>query len=138
MANLLLTIICLVAWLKGAGIGFLCLLAVWIFGIFASVVFLRRKSMRPLFLALGLAVSVSTVYLIVLPIWDATTGADTPPPVIANSPPIGGDGTDLDDPPVQRIELDPSRIFWGVAVLLLYAALSIYLNTPRMKRQFQK
>jgi hypothetical protein len=139
LVNLLLSIISVVAWAKGEGLGVLCLLVIWIFGIFASVQFLRRKSIRPLFLALGLAVCVGVVYLIALPIWAVNvdteiimTNPDIPPPSV--------DPNDPDAPPVQNIadKLNISRIFWGVAVLLSYAAISLYLNTPGIKRQFHK
>ncbi len=139
LANILLTVVSLVAWLKGEGIGFLCLLIIWVFGLYASVQFLRLKSIRPLFLALGLAVGVGVVYLIALPIWAVNVEAEAvvtdpgiaPPPVVPDDP---------DAPPVHNIaeQLDTTKIFWGVAAMLAYAGISIYLNTPGIKREFAK
>ena len=76
MANLLLSVATVVAYTKGQGTGMLCLLVVWFFGIYASVQFLRRKAIRPLFLAHGLGVGIGVVYLIVLPIWEVNVVAE--------------------------------------------------------------
>jgi hypothetical protein len=141
MANILLTVISVVQWAKGEGIGFLCLLVIWIFGIYASVQFLRRKAIRPLFLALGLAVCVGVVYLIALPIWEVNVESDV---VIVNPevPETPFDPNDPDGPPVkniaEKLEASTTRIFFGVAALLSYAAISLYLNTPGIKKQFHK
>ena len=139
MANLLLSAASLIAWQKGQdGVQFL--LVVWLFGLYASVQFLRRKSIRPLFLALALGVGIGVVALIVLPIYQANVEPDaavTNPEFIAK--PI-----DPDAPPVVNIaeRLNASggvtKITWGIALLLGYAALSVYLNSPSMKRQLKR
>ena len=138
MINLLLSVISLVAWAKGEGGGFLFLLVVFAFGIYASTQFLRRKAIRPLFLALGLAVGIGVVYLIVLPIWEANVESDAAPvnPGIASP----ADPFDPDAPRITNLadRLDMNKITWGIAVLLSYAALSVYLNSPGVKRQFNK
>jgi hypothetical protein len=143
LANVLLTVISLTAWANGKGIGFLCLLIIWIFGIYAAVQFLRQKAIRPLFLALGLAVSVGVVYLIVLPIVDVNFAAEIPIANDPDAPPPNVDGIDPNDPDAPAVrnmaeQLNVSRIFLGIAALLSYAAVSIYLNTPGIKRQFHK
>jgi hypothetical protein len=145
LANLLLAVISLVGWAKGDGVGFLCLLLIWIFGIYASIQFLRRKSIRLLFLSLGLAVGVSVVYLIVLPIWAINAGTEIAP-FNPDAPGIAAESNDPNDPDAPAVvnladKLEKqglNKIVWGIAVLLSYAALSVYLNTPGIKRQFQK
>jgi hypothetical protein len=139
MTNLLLSVATVVASAKGGGTGMLFLLVVWLFGIYASVQFLRRKAIRPLFLAHGLGVGIGLVYLMVLPIWDITFGTD----VVDNVPVIAAPPVNPDDPAVPVVrnladQLDFNRIMWGIAVLLSYAALSVYMNTPSMKREFTK
>jgi hypothetical protein len=133
LVNVLLTVICLIQWAKGEGIGFLCLLIIWIFGVYASVQFLRRKAIRPLFLALGLAAGVGVVYLIALPIWDANVVHE-----VAINPEVAPPPEDPDALPVENLaeKLNISKIMWGVAAMLAYAAISLYLNTPAVKRQF--
>ena len=139
MANLLLSVVSLVAWSKGQGAGMLCLLVVWVFGIYASVQFLRRKAIRPLFLALGLGVAIGAVYLIALPIWEVNAGTDfvAPNPNPTTQP---AEPADPDAPLLRNMadQLDMNRITWGIALLLSYAALSVYLNSPAMKRQFNR
>jgi hypothetical protein len=132
--NLLLAIASLVA-SRSQGSGMLCLLVVWIFGIWASVQFLRRKSIRPLFLALGLGAAIGTVFLIAMPIWEANVGTDAPP-----SAQKSADPADPDAPVIHNLaeDLDMKRITWGIAMLLSYAALSVYLNSPSIKREFHK
>jgi hypothetical protein len=139
LINLLLSVASLVAYAKGDGTGMLCLMVIWIFGIYASVQFLRRKTIRPLFLALGLGAAIGTVYLIALPIWEVNVGTDNvevKPGVIRPA----GDPADPDAPLVHNIaeDLDMKRITWGIIMLLGYAGLSVYLNTPSVKREFTK
>ncbi len=134
VANLLLSVASLIAWQKGQeGVQFL--LIVWLFGLYASVQFLRRRSMRPLFLALGLGVSIGAVALIVLPIYQANVDSDAVVNPAGVEKPI-----DPDAPPVENIaeRLDVNKIVWGIALLLGYAGLSVYLNSPSMKRQFHR
>ena len=140
MINLLLSVISLVAWAKGEGGGFAFLLVVFCFGIYASVQFLRRKAIRPLFLALGLGVGIGVVYLIALPIWKANVEPDSifeDPGVAATSP---AEPFDPDAPRIKNLadQLDMNKITWGIAVLLSYAAVSVYLNSPGIKRQFNR
>jgi hypothetical protein len=132
MLNVVLAIVSLIASAK-QGSGMLCLMVIWLFGIYASVQFLRRKSIRPMFLALGLAAAIGAVYMIALPIYDANIGGDASAPFVA-------DPNDFEGPAIRNLaqQIDLSRISWGVAMLLGYAALSIYLNTPSIKREFAK
>ena len=73
------------------------------------------------------------VALIALPIWKANFGTD----VVANQDVIS---LSDDTPVVANLadQLDVSKISWGIALLLSYAALSVYLNSPAMKREFKR
>ena len=139
LVNLLLGVASLVAFFKGEGVGFLCLMVIWAFGIFASVQFLRLKSIRPLFLALGLGAGIGLVYLIALPIWEANQVTDAAGLKPGDALPPA-DPFDPDAPRIRNLaeEIDLTRIYWGIFVLLAYAAIAFYLNTPSVKRQFHR
>jgi hypothetical protein len=132
---LLLSAASVVAWAKGQE-GAQFLLIVWLFGIYGTVQFLRRKTMRPLFVGLSLAVGIGVVYLIALPIYDANMPTSAAP-VIDNAPvtPV-----DPDAPQIRPIteQIDMNKISWGIFSLLAYAGLAVYLNSPAMRREFRK
>ncbi|WP_435005519.1 hypothetical protein P12x_003365 [Tundrisphaera lichenicola] len=132
---LLLSVISIVAWLKGQD-GAQFLLIVWLFGIYGAVQFLRRKSMRLLFVALSLAAGVGAVTLIALPIFQANMAT-------AAAPITDADLVNPEDPEAPHIRpitdrLDMNRISWGIFMLLGYAGLSVYLNSPAMRREFRR
>ena len=134
---LLLAMISLVQWSRGTQ-GAQFLLVIWLFGLFGGVQFLRRKSIRPIFLSLSLAIGVGAVYLIALPIYYANM-----PPEVAlteESPlTVSTVAEDFDQPAIKPLteSLDLHRITWGVGSLLSYAALAVYLNSPGLRRQFK-
>ena len=130
----LLSMVSLVQWSKGVQ-GAQFLMVIWVFGLFGGVQFLRRKSIRPIFLALSLAIGVASVYLIALPIYHANT-----PQVAATSNLIADPTVDFDGPQLHSIaeSLDMNRITWGVGSLLSYAAIAVYLNSPGLRRQFRR
>ncbi len=135
---LLLAMISLVQWAGGTQ-GAQFLLVIWLFGLFGAVQFLRRKSIRPIFLSLSLAIGVGSVYLIALPIYYA----NMPPEVVVtddSAPSVAEVVQDFDAPQIKSIaeSLDVNRITWGVGSLLSYAALAVYLNSPGLRRQFKR
>ncbi len=84
---------------------------------------------------LAWASAIGTVYLIALPIWDANVGTDVPAnPRRVN--PADPDAPQRREP--RRSSSNMNRITWGIAMLLGYAALSVYLNSPPIKREFTK
>ena len=129
---LLLSVISVVAWLKGQE-GAQFLLIVWLFGIYGSAQFLRRKSMRPLFISLSLAAGIGAVTLIALPIFKANMPTAAPP-----LPETGF--IDPEAPHIRPItdRLDMTSISWGIFMLLGYAGLSVYLNSPTIRREFRR
>ena len=135
---LLLAMVSLVHWTKGAQ-GAQFLLVIWLFGLYGGVQFLRRKSIRPVFVALSLAIGVGSIYLIALPIYFA----NMPPEALSGeegmlNPMATAD--DFDAPRIKSIAetLDMNRITWGIGSLLSYAAVAVYLNSPSLRRQFFK
>ena len=133
---LLLSMISLVQWGRGTQ-GAQFLLVIWLFGLFGCVQFLRRKSIRPIFMALSLAVGVGAVYLIVLPIYYANM-----PPEVTPTDAVSLTTTlveDFDAPQIRSIteSLDLNRITWGVGSLLSYAVLAVYLNSNSLRRHFK-
>ena len=112
------------------------LFIVWVFGIYSAIQFLRLKTIRPFFLALGLGVAIGAVYLIVLPIWQANVEPDA---IVNNfKAPTPAELFDPDAPQLTNLadRLDMNKITWGIAVLLSYAAVTVYLNSPGVMRQF--
>ena len=130
---LILSLASLVAWSKGMD-GAQYLLVIWLFGIYATVQFLRRKALRPIFIALSLAVGVGAIYLIALPVYYANM------PTAA--PPIDSDQihviVDPDAPDLKPIVVDMTKISWGVISMLSYAGIVLYLNSPSLRRQFNR
>ena len=75
-----------------------------------------------MFFALGLGVAIGAVYLIALPIYEA----NTIDPLVTN-PEVVTSPVDPDATPLRNLAevIDYSRISWGIALLLGYAAISI-------------
>ena len=135
---LLLAMISVVQWGRGTQ-GSQFLLVIWMFGLFGGVQFLRRKSIRPIFLALSLAIGVGSVYLIALPIYYANMPPELAPTETTSLTNVVDD-FDIDTPKIKSIaeSLDLNRITWGIGSLLSYAALAVYLNSPSLRRQFRR
>jgi hypothetical protein len=136
MTSILLTFVTIFGWSQGLE-GAPFLLIVCLFGVYASVQFLRRKSARLLFVAITLGAAIAAVGLIALPIYYANTAATEPETTeLVNQPTPDGD----DGPVIHSIteKLDTSKILWGVFTLLGYAGVSIYLASPAMRREFAK
>ncbi len=133
---LVLSMISLFQW-RGGTQGAQFLLVIWMFGLYGAVQFLRRKSIRPLFIALSLTVGVGSVYLIALPIYYA----NMPPEVVMTDlPPMSNPVENQGEPQIRPIteNLNVDRIMWGVGSLLAYAAMAVYLNSSGLRRQFKR
>jgi LSD1 subclass zinc finger protein len=107
----------------------LCLAGVAAFGIFACVDFIRGRSVKLLMFALSLGVVVDLMVLIGLPLYEAY--ADTSQFITR---PIDDPGAADVGIRSEEDRLDSRRIKLGVALLLLYAVLSVYLLSPPVKR----
>ncbi len=130
---LILAVASLVAWSKGLD-GAQYLLVIWLFGGYSTVQFLRRKAIRPFFVALSLAVAVGSVYLIALPVYYANMPTEAPAVDPTQIPGV----EDPDAPDLKPIVVDMTKISWGVISMLGYAGLMLYLNSPGLRRQFDR
>ena len=133
---LILAMVSLLQWSRGVQ-GMEYLLVIWLFGLFGGVQFLRRKSIRPFFLALSLASGVGLIYLIAMPIYHANVPTEAIP---GTADVIVTTSDDPDAPQIKAIteSLDLNRIGWGIGSLLSYAGVAVYLNSPGLRRQFGK
>ncbi|WP_435021612.1 hypothetical protein TA3x_002468 [Tundrisphaera sp. TA3] len=137
LGSVILAVVSLLAWNKGMQ-GAEFLLAICLFGVYASVQFLRRKSARLLMVALSIGIFINIAALIALPIYHANFVDDAvPTDIIAPAP---GSLEELEGPRIRSIDerLDMGKIKLGVTLLLGYAALAVYMNTPSFRRQFAR
>jgi hypothetical protein len=105
------------------------------FGIFASIQFLRGKSVKLLLVALTLGAMIDVVGLLVVPVWKASEDAAAAP--LINNDPNDEDGQPAAvEPYYERI--NKATIAWGVALLVLYAVVVFYLLTPGVRRHFER
>ena len=124
-ASALFAIISLIQWQQGEG-GYVFLLLVCLFGVYAAVQFLRARSLKLLIIALTLGVAVDIVAMIILPV------------VLALSDVQVNHQPGEDEPAIQSVNerLDTNKLSWGVALVISYAALALYLNSPAVRRRF--
>jgi hypothetical protein len=121
----LFAIISLLRW-SGGETGYLFLFVVCLFGIYAAAQFLRGKSLRLLFVALTLGVGIDIIAMIILPVVLAMSDVEV-------------NQQDPDGPAIQSAteRLDTQKLSWGVAIVVSYAAVAIYLNSPPVRRRFR-
>ncbi|MFI5457288.1 MAG: hypothetical protein ACHRXM_17720 [Isosphaerales bacterium] len=111
--------------------GWLCLALVAVFGIYASVQFIRGKTARLLIVALSVGVMVDVMTLIALPIVQANFEA--PDKFTSIVKPEDPDDSNIRIKPLED-RIDTSRISLGIALILIYALLSLYLISPPVKK----
>ncbi len=135
LGGLVLLVASMVQWYRGLGgaefLGLVCL-----FGIFASVQFLRGKSIKLLMVALTLGVMIDTVTLIALPLFQAREFDQA-----------AAESRQIDDPDVEvaiptyveRLDAirGTQRVELGIAFLIVYAGVSVYLTSPSVRRYFR-
>jgi hypothetical protein len=125
-ASVLFAIISLIQWSRGET-GFIFLLVVCLFGVYAAVQFLRARSLKLIIIALTLGVAVDIVVMIILPVVVALSD------VQVNEAAPGEDG-----PVIHSVNerLDQNKLTWGIMIVVSYAALALYLNSPPVRRRF--
>jgi hypothetical protein len=111
--------------------GWLALALVPAFAIFASVEFVRGRSARLLLVALTLGVVVDVMALVAWPIIDVVTQDQDQ--IVSNVRPEDEDQTNTEIKPMEE-RLDTRRILVGIALIVLYAVVSLYLISPPVKR----
>jgi len=114
--------------------GWLGLGLVAAFGIYASVQFIRGKTARLLIVALTLGVMVDVMALIALPIIQANF--DEPDKITTVVRPEDPDDSNVR---IKSLEdrINTPRIAVGIALILVYALLSLYLISPPVKKYIQ-
>jgi hypothetical protein len=132
-ASVIFSIVSLIQWSAGEP-GYLFLIPVCFFGVYAAVQFLRTKSVKLLIVALTIGVGVDVVALIVLPVVVAFTSVEE----VKNTQP----GQDADIAflnPAEQLEKSGGqrKLTFGIMLLVAYAAVSVYLNSPGVRRQFR-
>jgi LSD1 subclass zinc finger protein len=128
LASVLLAFFCL---LKLHGLGALSFALVCVFGIAASIQFLRGKSAKLLMVALMLGAAIDVVALIALPVYDAMNNV-APPAASVDQ----GDDEEKITPLAERV--DPRVITWGIVILLVDAGFMVYLSTAGIRRHFEQ
>jgi hypothetical protein len=115
--------------------GWLCLAVIAIFGIYAAVQFIRGKTAKLLLIAISIGAAVDVMALIALPIVQANfEDADK---IITMIRPEDPEDSNMRIKPVED-RIDASRISVGIAIILLYAALSLYLISEPVKKYVQE
>jgi hypothetical protein len=133
LASFCFAVVSLALWLRGQA-GYLYFVPVCLFGVFASIQFLRLRSARLLLTALTFGVAIDLVALVAMPIYEANNAVSAPieRPVASN----GSDEAELVIPSVLD-RLDTHSLGLGIGLLVGYAAVAIYLVSPPMKRHFR-
>jgi hypothetical protein len=131
LGSLVLTIVTVSLWLRGFE-GYQYFAPICIFGVYAAVQFLRRKSVRLLLMALTFGVAIDVVALVAMPIYRAN--AETAPieRTIGSEPAAG---SELVIPSVVE-KLDTQSLTWGIGLIVVYASVAIYLTSPAVRRHF--
>jgi len=132
LGSVILTLNSLIRSVKGQeGTGFLLLTLVCVFGVFASVQFLRGKSVKLMLIALSLGALVNVVALIVLPIMVAYSETTV---VRREVTPDTDDEGLVIQSVTERLDMQPLTM--GILGLVAYAAISVYLTSPPVRRHF--
>jgi hypothetical protein len=103
------------------------------FGIYAAVQFIRGKSAKLLIVALTLGVVVDVVSLVGLPIGQAML--EDQEKILTEVKPDEPDVTNTKIKPFEE-RIDSQKITLGIALILVYAIVSLYLISPPVKRYF--
>jgi hypothetical protein len=141
LGSLVLLVVSVIQWVrhKGdddiTGFGFLALAMVCMFGIFAAVQLLRGKTPKLLMAALTLGALIDVIVLIALPVYRANEESGIRPSVVVNNEDDEMEGPAI-EPYVKR--LDFNSITWGIAILLMYAVVVVYLMSAPVRRYFDR
>ncbi len=131
-ASAALVVYSFVLW-SGGTPGAIYFVPVALFGTYAAVQFLRRKSVKLLLTALTLGAAINMAALVFMPIY--TANADVK--VGANTDITNPDSADETIASPQD-ELDMQKIGTGFTILFLYAVVSIYLLSPGVHKHFKR
>lgn len=133
LGSIILGMISLFQWQNRGVEGAQLLALVCLFGIFAAVQFLRGKSIKLLVVALSIGALLDVIILIGLPVYEAQQRAAES---VIESQNLDPDQTGVTRPITETLEME--KVWWGIAVLLFYAATATYLNSPPVRRHFER
>jgi len=135
LGSVILTIATASLWVRGLeGFeGFVIFVPICLFGVFASVQFLRQKTVKLLLVALTIGVAIDIVALIAMPIYDANVKTAEAVRTVA---PVDPDKADLVIPSVVD-HLDTHRLTIGISLIAVYAGVAIFLLSPLVRRHFR-
>jgi len=104
-----------------------------LFGAYASVQFLKRKSIKPLLVALTLGAAIDLVALVAMPIYDANQDIRV---VQVNESNENPDATgEMISSPLDQ--LDTNKVTTGFVILALYAGLSVLMLSATVNKSFR-
>jgi hypothetical protein len=131
LGSLILAVYSAVQWRNGvAGCQYFVLIC--LFGAYAGFHLLRGHTAKLLLVALTLGAMIDVVALIALPIFKANEQTK----VVSVQPnPHDPDAETIAIEPITE-RLDSQRLSMGIAILLLYAAVSVYLVSPGVRRHY--
>jgi lysylphosphatidylglycerol synthetase-like protein (DUF2156 family) len=139
VAALILLIVSLVQSVGGEeswrNYGWLCLAVISGFSIFAAVQFIRLKTVKLLMVALTLGVVIDLMVLIAMPLFMAHFAEADNDVSVITAPSNDPDDAGVKIKPLEE-KFDIQRFWFGVALLVAYAGLSIYLMSPAVKKPF--
>jgi len=132
LGSLVFTVASFALWRRGHN-GYQYFLPICGFAVYAAVQFLRLRSIRPLLIALSFGLAIDVVSLIAMPIYHANSETK----VVERSVP--SEVPDLAQVSISSVadRLDTRSLSIGIGLVLAYAAVSIYLLSPQLRRHFR-
>jgi hypothetical protein len=133
LASVIFSIATVSLWLRGAD-GFQYFVPVSLFGVFAAVQFLRRKSVKLLLVALTFGLAIDILALIAMPIINANVEVN------AVKRDVYQDDLDQADIAIPSVvdRLDTQSLSLGIGLIGLYAGVAVYLLSPQVRRYFRQ
>jgi hypothetical protein len=140
LGSLLLAVIALKLYFMDEREGFEMLALVCVFAMFAAVQLLRGKSAKLLIVALTLGAVIDVVGLIALPVYRANEEIVVQQPVVTDPLEAAPSEEAMDGPQIVPYvdRLDFNSITWGIAILLIYAVIVVYLMSPMVQVYFER
>ena len=132
LTSLIMAIATASLWVRGTE-GLLYFVPVCLFGVFASVQFLRRKTAKLLLVALTFGVAIDLVALIAMPIYYANVDMTA----VQQAVPHDETGIDIAIPSVVD-RLDTQTLTTGILLIFIYAGVAVYLLSPQVRRYFRQ
>ncbi|SIN80397.1 hypothetical protein SAMN05444166_0962 [Singulisphaera sp. GP187] len=133
LGSLILALYSTVQWLKGVD-GCQYFIPICLFGCFAAVHLLRGRTAKLLMVALALGAMIDVAALIAMPVFEANQATRS----VEIKP-------NADDPDAANVAIEPitdhldsQKLGLGIAILLVYAAVSAYLASPSVKNHYAR